>query len=225
LIELSGVSKVYKMGNVDVAALNKIDLTIDSNEYMSIFGPSGSGKSTLMHILGCLDTPTDGTYDLDGRIVSGLNQGKLAEIRNRKIGFVFQTFNLLPYGTAQENVELPMIYMGIKPAKRKKRSAELLDRVGLGGRITHHPTELSGGEQQRVAIARALANEPQIVLADEPTGNLDTKSGKEVIDLFDELHKQGTTVIMVTHDTFIAEHTKRVVRLLDGEIESDNGSG
>jgi len=218
VIELNGVSKIYRMGKVGVKALDDINFVVQPNEYLSILGPSGSGKSTLMHIIGCLDTPTSGTYRLDGLDVTRLNQSRLAEVRNRKIGFVFQSFNLLAYATALENVELPMIYKGLRPAERKRIAGELLEKVGLGGRMNHKPPELSGGERQRVAIARALANDPQIILADEPTGNLDSKSGQEVIGLFDELWRQGRTIIVVTHDPEIARHTRRVVRLLDGKI-------
>jgi len=223
MIELEGVTKVYRMGRVDVAALKGIDLEVGENEYVAILGPSGSGKSTLMHIIGCLDTPTGGTYRLDGKDVSSLSRDQLAGIRSEKVGFVFQSFNLLFYATALENVELPMIYKGVKSRERRKRVEELLSMVGLGERIGHRPAELSGGEQQRVAIARALANDPKLVLADEPTGNLDTKSGDEIISLFDELHSQGRTIIVVTHDPKIAEHAHRIVRLLDGRVVEDSG--
>ncbi len=222
MIKLEGVTKVYKMGRMDVAALKGIDLEISENEYLAILGPSGSGKSTLMHIVGCLDTPTEGAYRLDGRDVGSLSRDRLAEIRSEKVGFVFQSFNLLFYATALENVELPMIYKGVKSRERRRRAEEILSMVGLGERIGHRPTELSGGEQQRVAIARSLANDPKLVLADEPTGNLDTKSGEGIISLFDELHRQGHTIIMVTHDLKIAEHTNRIVRLLDGKVVEDS---
>ena len=218
MIKLVGVKKVYKMGEVDVKALKEMYFEVEANEYAAILGPSGSGKSTLMHIIGCLDTPTEGQYLLDGRDVSSLNLSQLAEIRNRMMGFVFQSFNLLPYATALENVALPMIYKGTKGRDRKRRAEEILEKVGLGDRANHRPSELSGGQQQRVAIARALGNDPQIILADEPTGNLDSKSGEEVVGIFDDLWKQGCTVIMVTHDPTLAEHAQRVVKLLDGRI-------
>ncbi len=221
MIKLTGVKKIYQMGKIDVAAIRGIDLKVENNEYLSVLGPSGSGKSTLMHIIGCLDTPTEGEYRLEGRDVSGLSSNQLAEIRNKKVGFVFQSFNLLPYATALENVELPMIYKGGSARQRRKRAGELLAKVGLGDRARHRPTELSGGERQRVAIARALANSPSIVLADEPTGNLDSTSGKEVIQVFDELWQQGCIVIIVTHDSEIADRTPRIVKLLDGRVVDD----
>ena len=221
MIKLTGVKKIYQMGKIDVAAIRGIDLEVENNEYLSVLGPSGSGKSTLMHIIGCLDTPTEGEYRLEGRDVSGLSSNQLAEIRNKKVGFVFQSFNLLPYATALENVELPMIYKGGSARQRRKRAGELLAKVGLGDRARHRPSELSGGERQRVAIARALANSPSIVLADEPTGNLDSTSGKEVIQVFDELWQQGCIVIIVTHDSEIADRTPRIVKLLDGRVVDD----
>lgn len=221
MIQLTGVKKIYQMGKIDVAAIRGIDLEVANNEYLSVLGPSGSGKSTLMHIIGCLDTPTEGEYRLEGRDVSGLSSNQLAEIRNKKVGFVFQSFNLLPYATALENVELPMIYKGGSARQRRKRAGELLAKVGLGDRARHRPSELSGGERQRVAIARALANSPSIVLADEPTGNLDSTSGKEVIKVFDELWQQGCIVIIVTHDSEIAGRTPRIVKLLDGRVVDD----
>ncbi len=221
MIKLTGVKKIYQMGKIDVEAVRGIDLEVENNEYLSVLGPSGSGKSTLMHIIGCLDTPTEGEYRLEGRDVSGLSSNQLAEIRNKKVGFVFQSFNLLPYATALENVELPMIYKGGSARQRRKRAGELLAKVGLGDRARHRPPELSGGERQRVAIARALANSPSIVLADEPTGNLDSTSGKEVIQVFDELWQQGCIVIIVTHDSEIAERTPRIVKLLDGRVVDD----
>jgi putative ABC transport system ATP-binding protein len=221
MIKLTGVKKIYQMGKIDVAAIRGIDLEVGNNEYLSVLGPSGSGKSTLMHIIGCLDTPTEGEYRLEGRDVSGLSSNQLAEIRNKKVGFVFQSFNLLPYATALENVELPMIYKGGSARQRRKRAGELLAKVGLGDRARHRPSELSGGERQRVAIARALANSPSIVLADEPTGNLDSTSGKEVIQVFDELWQQGCIVIIVTHDSEIADRTPRIVKLLDGRVVDD----
>jgi len=218
MIKLMDVRKVYKMGKVDVEALRGIDLEIEEGEYVAVLGPSGSGKSTLMHIIGCLDRPTSGRYYLDGREVSRLSPSQLAEIRNTKVGFVFQSFNLLPHATALENVELPMIYRRMRAKERKKRAKMLLDMLGLGERASHRPSELSGGEQQRVAIARALANDPQILLADEPTGNLDSKSGEEVVKMFDDLWRQGRTIVVVTHDPAVAERAERVVRLLDGRI-------
>ncbi len=221
MIHLTDIKKIYKMGEVDVAALKELTLTVEENEYIAILGPSGSGKSTLMHIMGCLDTPTEGQYRLAGRDVGSLNRNRLAEIRNEKIGFVFQSFNLLPYATALENVELPMIYGKMRAKERNRRAEELLKLVGLGDRTRHRPTELSGGERQRVAIARALANDPTIILADEPTGNLDSRSGAEIIRLFNRLQEQGHTVIIVTHDVGIAEHAQRIVRLLDGVIVED----
>ena len=221
MIHLTDIKKIYKMGEVNVAALKGLTLTVEESEYIAILGPSGSGKSTLMHIMGCLDTPTEGQYQLAGRDVGSLNRNRLAEIRNEKIGFVFQSFNLLSYATALENVELPMIYGKMRTKERRRRAEELLALVGLGDRTRHRPTELSGGERQRVAIARALANDPTIILADEPTGNLDSRSGTEIIQLFNRLQKQGHTVIIVTHDAGIAEHAQRIVRLLDGVIVED----
>jgi len=221
MIRLTNVKKIYKMGEVDVAALKELTLSVEENEYIAVWGPSGSGKSTLMHIMGCLDTPTEGQYQLEGRDVGSLNRNRLAEIRNEKIGFVFQSFNLLPYATALENVELPMVYGKMRARERRRQAEELLALVGLGDRTQHRPTELSGGERQRVAIARALANDPTIILADEPTGNLDSRSGAEIIQLFNRLQEQGHTVIVVTHDVGIAEHAQRIVRLLDGMIVED----
>ena len=221
MIHLTDIKKIYKMGEVDVAALKGLTLTVKECEYIAILGPSGSGKSTLMHIMGCLDTPTEGHYQLEGRDVGSLNRNRLAEIRNEKIGFVFQSFNLLSYATALENVELPMIYGKMRAKERRRRAEELLALVGLGDRTRHRPTELSGGERQRVAIARALANDPTIILADEPTGNLDSRSGAEIIQLFNRLQEDGHTVIIVTHDVGIAEHAQRIVRLLDGVIVED----
>jgi len=212
------IKKIYSTGKVDVEALRGIDLHVDKNEFISIMGPSGSGKSTLMNIMGCLDTPTSGEYRLDGEKVQCLNPNQLAEIRNKKIGFVFQNFNLLPYATALENVEVPLIFKGVSSRKRRKRAEELLDKVGLKERIDHKPTELSGGEMQRVAIARALACEPSIILADEPTGNLDSISGKEIVDLFEDLWKQGHTIIVITHDQEISRRTQRIIKLRDGMV-------
>ncbi len=224
MIDMRGIRKVYSMGKVELEALRGIDLQIGENEFVAIMGPSGSGKSTLMNLMGCLDTPTSGEYFLEGQKVESLSPNELAEIRNKKVGFVFQNFNLLSYATAFENVEVPLIFGGVPTRKRKKRAMELLERVGLGERADHRPTELSGGEMQRVAIARALANKPRIILADEPTGNLDTGSGKEIINLFEELGKQGHTVVVITHDHGIAERTHRIIKLRDGMIVDGNGS-
>ena len=221
MIVFDQVSKEYIMGAVKVIALDEVTLRIAPGEYVAVFGPSGSGKSTLMNVIGCLDTPTRGGYLLDGEPVGRLKRNQLAAIRNRKIGFVFQNFNLLAYATAIENVELPMIYGKVPSSERKRRAKELLEIVGLGKRGSHRPSELSGGERQRVAIARSLANQPEIILADEPTGNLDSKSGSEIVNLFGNLHNQGKTLIIVTHDDKIAAHCKRVIHLLDGKIDSD----
>ena len=218
VIDAEGITKVYKMGEIEVHALRGVSLKVERGEVISIMGPSGSGKSTLMNVLGALDRPTDGTYHLNGELVSDLSDDELAVIRNREVGFVFQTFNLLGRHTALANVELPLRYAGVTNGKRK-RAIEALEAVGLGDRIKHRPTELSGGQQQRVAIARALVNKPAIILADEPTGNLDTKSGAEILDILLDLNKeQGTTLIFVTHDPEIASRTQRRVRLLDGLI-------
>ncbi|MFC1544848.1 ABC transporter ATP-binding protein [Gemmatimonadota bacterium] len=215
------------MGAVKVTALDKVSLEIGAGEMVAVLGPSGSGKSTLMNLLGCLDTPSEGTYSLDGEQVSEMSRTQLAAVRNRKIGFVFQNFNLLAYATAQENVELPLIYAKTPTAERRRRAVELLELVGLGDRVKHRPSELSGGQRQRVAMARALANDPEIILADEPTGNLDSKSGEEILALFDDLHKRGKTLIVVTHDQNIAGHSQRVISLLDGRVDTDvrNGNG
>jgi len=210
------------MGNTEVRALDGVSLSIKKNEYVSIMGPSGSGKSTLMNLLGCLDTPTSGEFYMDGIDVATMGDDELAHIRNKKIGFVFQTFNLLPKSTSLRNVELPLIYNGeIKASDRKQMAINALTRVNLGDRVDHKPNELSGGQRQRVAVARALVNNPAIILADEPTGNLDSKTGEEIMALFDELHKQGNTIILVTHEEHIAAHAHRVVRLLDGKIAVD----
>lgn len=216
---LNNVTKVYPMGDTQVQALRGVDLEIKAGEFIAVLGPSGSGKSTIMHILGCLDTPTSGTYHLNGAAVHGLNSNELAEIRNHKIGFVFQSFHLLPRATAGENVELPMVFAGVNSAERKAYAESVLEQVGLKERIRHLPNELSGGERQRVAIARALVNKPSIILADEPTGNLDSSSGSEILALFEELHAEGRTVILVTHDEAIARRTHRVIRIFDGKLE------
>lgn len=221
MIQLFDICKIYKMGDTEVYALNGINLNVDKNEFVAILGPSGSGKSTLMNIIGCLDTPTSGTYILDGSEVSRLSDNQLAEIRNSKIGFVFQQFNLIPQLTALENVELPLIYKGVPASKRHKLAKEALERVGLSDRIYHRPRQLSGGQQQRVAIARALVTSPSIILADEPTGNLDSKSGAEIMSIFKELHAQGSTIVLITHDNAIAQQAKRIVRIQDGQIIED----
>ncbi len=219
MIELENITKIYQMGKVDVPALRGITLNIERGEMLAIIGASGSGKSTLMNIIGCLDKPTLGSYILDGADVSRLNDNKLADIRSKKLGFVFQEYNLLSRASAAANVELPLIYSG--GSNRRKRAIEALERVGLGERANHKPTELSGGEQQRVAIARALVNAPEVILADEPTGNLDSAATAEIISIFRELNRDGITVIMVTHEMDIAEQTRRIVRLYDGKVASD----
>ncbi len=221
IIEIREIVKNYFVGTQIVRALRSITVGIGKNEYVAIMGPSGSGKSTLMNIIGCLDTPTSGQYILNNKDVSKLADSHLAEIRNSEIGFVFQTFNLLPRYTALENVMLPLIYAGMSRHERKNRASEVLDSVGLGDRITHRPNELSGGQKQRVAVARALVNHPSIILADEPTGNLDSKTSVDIMGLFDEIHERGNTVIVVTHEEDIAKHAKRIIRLIDGKIESD----
>jgi putative ABC transport system ATP-binding protein len=226
LIKLEEITKVYQMGDVQVHALCGISLEVTEGEFIAIMGPSGSGKSTLMNVIGCLDQPTSGRYWLDGTDVGKLNDNNLADIRNHKIGFVFQTFNLLPRTTAFQNVTLPLIYAGLGARERRMRSQAALEAVGLGDRLSHRPNELSGGQQQRVAIARALVSEPAIILADEPTGNLDTKSGEEIVAIFQQLNKErGITVVFVTHDPEIAEQTRRIVRIRDGLIESDEQQG
>ena len=222
IIRMSGIRKVYDTGKVKVEALKGIDLDIHRGEFVAIVGPSGSGKSTLMNLVGCLDTPTEGEYEIGGDNVAGVTRDELAEIRNRRVGFVFQNFNLLPHISAQENVELPMLFGGIAPKERKRRATELLTRVGLGDRLDHKPTELSGGQMQRVAIARALAMDPDIVLADEPTGNLDTSSGTDVMGLFQELWKSGRTLVIITHDPALAKRASRIVEIRDGRITSDS---
>jgi putative ABC transport system ATP-binding protein len=219
MINMTDIRKSYDTGRIKVDALKGIDLSIDSGEFVSIVGPSGSGKSTLMNIAGCLDVPTAGRYELDGESVEGLSPSRLADIRNKKVGFVFQNFNLLAYATAYENIEMPLIFGKVGAKVRRDRVLELLDRVGLDDRSDHKPAELSGGEMQRVAIARALANHPKLILADEPTGNLDSTSGKAIIDLFEELWKSGTTILIITHDSTVASRTSRVVFLKDGLIK------
>jgi len=218
MIVMQGIRKEYRMGDNVVAALDGVDIHIKPHEFVSIIGPSGSGKSTLMNIIGCLDTADAGEYRFDGLDITDYSENELATIRNRKIGFVFQQFNLLPKLTAQENVELPLIYQGMSAHKRHKRSAEVLDRVGLLDRMHHKPTELSGGQQQRVAIARALAGNPSLILADEPTGNLDSKTGAEVMRLFHELHEAGNTIVLITHDAKIAAQTPRAIHIHDGRV-------
>ncbi len=221
LITIEKIRKYYQVGTEEVHAIREISLTIEKNEYVAIMGPSGSGKSTLMNILGCLDTPTSGIYLFRDMNVSEMNDNELARIRNREIGFVFQTFNLLPRADSLHNVELPLIYAGVPSNERKERAREALNNVGLADRIHHKPNELSGGQRQRVAIARALVTNPSIILADEPTGNLDSKTGDEIMILFNEIHEKGNTIILVTHEEYIAEHAKRAIRLKDGLIESD----
>jgi putative ABC transport system ATP-binding protein len=221
LIELREIKKIYQMGEQEVKALNGVSLSIHKNEYVAIMGPSGSGKSTMMNVLGCLDTPSSGDYILNSKNVSELSDDELAEVRNQEIGFVFQTFNLLPRSNCLSNVELPLIYAGIRSSVRREMAAEALRRVGLGDRMDHKPNELSGGQRQRVAVARALVNRPSILLADEPTGNLDSKTGVEIMSLFEELYQQGNTIIVVTHEEDIAAHARRVIRLRDGLLESD----
>lgn len=223
IIRTEDIVKVYVMGFEELYALHGITMSIDKNEYVAIMGPSGSGKSTLMNIIGCLDTPTSGYYELNGQNVSDMDDNDLARIRNKEIGFVFQTFNLLPRSSALHNVELPLIYSGMSRTDRLELAEQALIQVGLQDRMMHKPNELSGGQRQRVAIARALVNRPSIILADEPTGNLDTKTGDEIMALFDELHAQGNTIIVVTHEDFIAAHAKRIIKLRDGKIESDTG--
>jgi putative ABC transport system ATP-binding protein len=221
IITIEHIAKIYQVGSEEVHALADISLKIDKGEYVAIMGPSGSGKSTLMNILGCLDTPTKGIYNFNGVDVSQMNDNELAQIRNKEIGFVFQTFNLLPRSDALHNVELPLIYAGIPSAERKERAKEALEHVGLADRIHHKPNELSGGQRQRVAIARALVTRPSIILADEPTGNLDTKTGEDIMALFNEIYEQGNTIILVTHEEYIAEHAERILRIRDGLIEKD----
>ncbi len=221
LLEIKDIRRDFKLGNEVLHVLKGIYLSIEKGEYVALMGPSGSGKSTLMNILGCLDTPTSGEYILNGRDVSKLSDGELADIRNKEIGFVFQTFNLMPRTTALDNVALPMVYAGIGKEKRRERAREVLELVGLGDRMAHKPNELSGGQRQRVAVARALVNHPSIILADEPTGNLDSKTSYEIMGLFNEIHQKGNTVILVTHEEDIAQHAHRIIRLRDGLIDSD----
>ncbi len=221
LIELRDLTRVYRMGSEDVHALAGVDLNVGENEYLAIMGPSGSGKSTLMNLIGCLDSPTSGSYRFKGQEIATLSDDELARIRNREIGFVFQTFNLLPRADAFHNVELPLIYAGLRHEERRRRAREALEQVGLSDRMRHKPNELSGGQRQRVAIARALVNKPSIILADEPTGNLDSVTGNEIMAAFEELWRQGNTVLVVTHEADIAAHARRVVHMRDGKIESD----
>lgn len=221
IIEVENLARHFRVGSELIKALKQIDLRIQQNEFVALMGQSGSGKSTLMNILGCLDTPTDGVYTLNNHKVSELIDNDLAEIRNKEIGFIFQTFNLLPRSTALENVMLPLVYAGISKEEREKRALTALDKVGLADRVNHRPNELSGGQRQRVAIARALVNNPSIILADEPTGNLDSATSIEIMALFQEIHKNGNTVIIVTHEEDIAQYTNRIIRLKDGEVESD----
>ena len=221
LISIRSLRKIYHMGEVEVRALDGVDLEVAAGEYLAIMGPSGSGKSTLMNLIGCLDTPTSGEYILNRQRVSDLDDAELADIRNHEIGFVFQTFNLLSRATAMSNVELPLIYARVPAKERHRRARKVLERVGLGDRAKHQPNELSGGQQGRVAVARALINDPSILLADEPTGNLDSKTSAEIMELFDELNAAGNTLIVVTHEEDIAAHARRVVRMLDGKVVTD----
>ncbi|HRI46113.1 MAG TPA: ABC transporter ATP-binding protein [Ignavibacteriaceae bacterium] len=221
IINIEHISKVYKVGTEEVHALRDVTLRIDKNEYVAIMGPSGSGKSTLMNMLGCLDTPSSGIYQFNSVNVSQMSDNDLAKIRNKEIGFVFQTFNLLPRSDALHNVELPLIYAGVPSSERKERARKALVDVGLGDRIHHKPNELSGGQRQRVAVARALVTNPSIILADEPTGNLDSKTGEEIMGLFNEIYEAGNTIILVTHEEYIAEHAARIIRIKDGYIEKD----
>jgi len=221
IINIEQIAKIYQVGSEQVHALHDVSLKINKNEYVAIMGPSGSGKSTLMNMLGCLDTPTHGKYEFKGIDVSNMTDNDLAKVRNREIGFVFQTFNLLPRSDSLHNVELPLIYAGVPSVERKERARQALINVGLGDRVHHKPNELSGGQRQRVAIARALVTNPAIILADEPTGNLDSKTGEDIMTLFNEIYLQGNTIILVTHEEYIAEHAARIIRLRDGLIEKD----
>src|SRR5690554_5957379 len=221
IIETRNLSRIYVMGNTEVRALQSVSISIDRGEYVAFMGPSGSGKSTLMNIIGCLDTPTSGTYMLNNQLVSEMTENELAEVRNKEIGFVFQTFNLLPRSTSLDNVALPLIYAGIRKRERSEKAQLALESVGLGDRIYHKPNELSGGQRQRVAVARALINNPSIILADEPTGNLDTKTSIEIMNLIEEIHSKGNTIVLVTHEEDIAQHAHRIVRMRDGLIEDD----
>ena len=221
LIDIRDITKVYVMGEEKVHALSGVTLGVERGEYVAIMGPSGSGKSTLMNLIGCLDTPTSGSYVLNGREVARMTDDELAAIRNQEIGFVFQTFNLLPRTTAVQQVELPLVYSGLPRRERRERAVRALEAVGLGDRMTHHPNEMSGGQRQRVAVARALVNNPSILLADEPTGNLDSATGAEIMGLFDDLNGRGNTIVLVTHEEDIAAHARRIVRLLDGKIRDD----
>ncbi len=221
VIKIRNIIRDFKLGQETVHVLKGIDLDIKRGEYVAIMGPSGSGKSTLMNLIGCLDTPTAGTYVLNGKDVSKMSDDELADIRNTEIGFVFQTFNLLPRTTALDNVALPMVYAGVSKTERNKRATDVLKDVGLSDRMDHKPNQLSGGQRQRVAVGRALINKPSIILADEPTGNLDSKTSLEILNLFDDIHKKGNTVIMVTHEEDVAEHAERIIRLIDGMISSD----
>jgi len=221
MLEIKKIKKIYQMGKVKVEALRGVSFYIDKGEFVAIMGPSGSGKSTLMHIIGCLDQPTEGNFIIGGKDVSKLNDDRLAEIRNKRIGFVFQQFNLLSRTSILHNVEIPLIYAGLKAKQRRELAKQALESVGLGDRVKHKPNEISGGEKQRAAIARALVNNPLIILADEPTGNLDTKTGEEIMKIFYKLHQQGNTVIMVTHELEIARHARRIIHLRDGLIEKD----
>ncbi len=223
IIRMQGVCKVYETGAVEVEALRGIDLDVTRGEFVAVVGPSGSGKSSLLNLIGCLDTPTSGVYELDGEPVAGLDRDGLAEIRNRRIGFVFQNFNLLPQLTALENVEMPMLFGGVPARRRRERAQQLLEQVGLGDRLSHKPTELSGGQMQRVAVARALAMDPDVILADEPTGNLDSASGSDVSSLLRNLWEQGSTLVVVTHDMSMAERAPRIVEIRDGTIVNDTG--
>ena len=224
VIDIRGITKLYRMGDTTIHALRGVNLQIRRNEYVAIMGPSGSGKSTMMNVVGCLDTPTSGDYFFNGGNVAHMDDDELADIRNREIGFVFQTFNLLPRSDALHNVELPLIYAGVPAHERRERAAEGLRNVGLGDRMHHKPNELSGGQRQRVAIARALVNNPSIILADEPTGNLDTRTGEEIMQLLEVLYARGNTIILVTHEEDIARHARRIVRLRDGVVESDSAA-